>query len=192
MNETLQLIQSRKSIRKFNDEKLTREELETIVEAGRWAPTGGNSQTVHFTVITNPEILETLRQLVQKAFAKMEVTEGMYASKQNSIRASKTGNYVYDYHTQVLVVISNKKGYPNGLADCGCVIENMMIQAASMNIGSCWINQLHWLDEDEEIRGYLKQYGILEDETICGSVALGKYDSKPGSLPRKGMEVTWL
>ncbi len=188
----LEVIKQRRSIRKFNDEALTKEELEVIVEAGRYAPTGGNSQSVHFTVISNPDILAALRIKVQEAFSKMELREDLYKSLQNSIRVSKMGKYVYDYNAPVLIVVSNQKDYANAMADCACALENMMLQATEMNIGSCWINQLHWLDDDAEVREILARCGISAEETVCGSVALGKSDVQLKPLERTGMEVTWI
>ncbi len=192
MNTTFELIKNRRSIRRFSEEAVSREELEQIVEAGRWAPTGGNSQSVHFTVITNSEILARLRETVQNAFAAMELTEDLYASIQNSIKASKRGKYAYDYKAPVLVIVSNKRGYGNAMADCACAQQNMMLAAAEIGVGSCWINQLHWLDENEEVRKILSSLGIGEDETVCGSLALGKGGRAMRGLPRSGMPVTWV
>ncbi len=192
MNELLALIQKRRSVRRYTDEPIEQELLEQIVEAGRWAPTGGNNQSVHFTVIMDAQILQELRDKVQKAFAEMELSEDLYKSLQNSIRASKRGNYCYDYNAPVLVVVSNVKGYSNALADSSCALQNMMLQATSLGVGSCWINQLHWLDEDASVRRVLKACGIGEEETICGALALGKPDVEPLPVKRTGMKVTWI
>ena len=61
--------------------------------------------------------------------------------------------------------------------------------------GSCWINQLHWLDDNERIRTFLEGYGLKKDETITGGLALGVSENglpnrKP--LDRKGNVVTWV
>ncbi|MBQ2099835.1 MAG: nitroreductase family protein [Lachnospiraceae bacterium] len=52
-------------------------------------------------------------------------------------------------------------------------LENMMIAANALDLGSCWINQLHWLDENEVIRQFLYQYGLEEYETVTGALSLG-------------------
>ncbi|MCD8068914.1 MAG: nitroreductase [Lachnospiraceae bacterium] len=193
-NEILKTIKGRTSVRKYNQEKIPAQKLRDILEAGQFAPTGGNSQSVHFTVITNPEIREKLRTLVRETFAEMEGDENLYKSIQNSIRLSKKGTYAFDYHAPALIVVSNRKGYPNAMADCACALQNMMLAAESLKIGSCWINQLHWLDENARIRSFLAPLGIGEDETICGSLALGCYDegAKPLPKPRTGMKVDYV
>lgn len=192
MNEVINAIKTRRSIRKFNDMPVDEAVLEQIVEAGRCAPTGGNCQSVHFTVIENAGVLNTLRERVKNAFAHMEDHEDLYISQRNSIRLSKTGNYIYDYKAPVLVVISNVKGYPNAMADSACALQNMMLTATSLGVGSCWINQLHWLDEDEAVRDVLAPCGIGRGETVCGALALGNFDGEFHERERTGMKVDWI
>ena len=98
--KALELIKSRRSTRKYLDRPVEPEKIGQILEAGRYAPSGGNSQTTHFLVISNKEILRELAALVMQEFAKMEVTENMYASIANSIRASKGGKYFFHYNAQ--------------------------------------------------------------------------------------------
>ncbi|MCD8054608.1 MAG: nitroreductase family protein [Lachnospiraceae bacterium] len=192
MNEMLQTIMNRRSTRKYNEMPVTEEQLSAIVEAGRFAPTGGNCQTIHFVVLMNPEIREKLRGLVQEAFAGMELSEDLYASLQNSIRRSKSGKYAFDYHAPILIVVANRRGYPNAMADSACALQNMMLEAESLGVGSCWINQLHWLDEEPSIRAFLEPLGIGAEETICGALALGNYDEKQSVKPRTGMKVDYV
>lgn len=192
MTNIEETIKNRRSVRKFNDKPITDDEISAIVEAGRWAPTGGNCQTVHFLVITNKDVLSMLRLRVKEAFSVMELSDDQYISIQNSIKLAKQGNYVYDYNAPVLVMVSNRRGYPNAIADSACALQNMMLTAESMGIGSCWINQLHWLDENKLIRDYLEPLGLGSDETICGAVALGNYDGTQARKPRTGMKVDYI
>lgn len=192
MTNIEEIIMNRRSVRKFNDKPITDNELSAIVEAGRWAPTGGNCQTIHFLVITNKDVLATLRLRVKEAFSGMKLSDDQYISIQNSIKLAKQGDYVYDYNAPVLVVVSNRRGYPNAIADSACALQNMMLTAESMGIGSCWINQLHWLDENQLIRDYLEPLGLGADETICGAVALGNYDGTHARKPRTGMKVDYI
>lgn len=192
MRAVLEIIKDRRSVRKFNDEPLLESEIETIVEAGRWAPTGGGCQTVHFTVVTNAEVLEALRRTVEKAFANMEYSEDLYVSIQHSIKNSLRGGYNYDYNAPALIIVSNRADYPNAIADSACALQNMMLVATELGVGSCWINQLHWLDENELVRGVLEGLGITSDETITGALAIGHYDNEIARIPRKGMIVDYI
>ena len=193
--DAIEAILTRRSTRKFSDEIPERDLIEKIIEAGRFAPSGGNSQTTHFLVITDPEILKELARIVQTAFSKMEIREDTYASLKNSINRSKQGNYIFHYNTPVLIVTANKKGYGNAMADSACALENMMIAANALDLGSCWINQLHWLDEDDAVREYLCGLELGDDETVTGALALGFPAEgllNRTALPRTGNPVTWI
>ena len=192
--DALEAIFTRRSTRKYSDRIPERDLIEKVIEAGRYAPSGSNSQTTHFMVLTDRELLTELALIVREEFARMEITEDLYISLKGSILASKKGHYWFHYQAPVLVVTANQKGYGNAVADSACALENMMIAANAMDLGSCWINQLHWLDEDPRIREFMQGLGLRDNETITGGLALGWPE---GGLPnrtvsgRKGNPVTW-
>lgn len=193
--EALDAILTRRSTRKFKNEIPTRALIEKVIEAGRYAPSGSNSQSTHFIVITDVDTLTTLKNLVKQEFSKMEVTEGTYVSIKNSINAAKSGQYEFHYGAPVFIVTANRRGYGNAMADSACALENMMIAANALDLGSCWINQLHWLDENETIRNFMIEKGLAENETITGGLILG-YPEKGlperSPLARKGNPITWV
>ena len=194
---TLEAIKTRRSTRRFSDKPVELEKLDKIVSAGRYAPSGGNSQTCHFIVVRNREVLAKLAELAQSAFAKMEITEGMYKSIANSIRASKKGCYVFHYDPDTLIIVANQKDYGNNIADTACALENMMIAANELDLGSVWINQLRWLNEDETLLEYERSLGLEEDERIYGALAVGYADTEDGlpvrtPLERTGNKVTYI
>lgn len=194
---TLDAINTRRSTRKFKSYPIEQEKLETIIEAGRYAPSGGNSQTCHFIVVRNKKVLAKLAELAQTAFSKMKITEGMYKSIANSIRASLKGNYVFHYDPDTLIIVANQKDYGNNIADCACALENMMIAANELDLGSVWINQLKWLNEDESLLEYERTLGLEENERIYGALAVGYADTEDGlpcrkPLDRTGNKVTYI
>ena len=192
-----ELIQSRRSTRKYAPTSVEREKLEQVVEAGRYAPSGGNSQTTHFIVIQKKEVLDKLAELVKQEFAKMEVQEGMYVSMVHSIEAAKKGAYIFHYNAPALIVTANQRDYGNNIADCACALENMMLMANALNLGSCWINQLRWLNESEAVNAVFRRFGMSEGERIYGAVSIG-YAATGDGLPvreplaRTGNPVTFI
>ena len=152
-------ILTRRSTRVYAETKVEQEKLERVIEAGRMAPSGGNSQTTHFIVIRNEKVLEELARLVKQEFSKMEETPGMYRSMAAAIRRSKEKVYVFHYNAPVLILMANQIDYGNNIADCACALENMMIEANALDLGTCWINQLKWLNENEIITEYLRTIG---------------------------------
>ena len=195
--DILGFIKSRRSTRKFTEKEIEAEKLDKILEAGRYAPSGGNSQSTHFLVIRNRDVLAFLQDAVQKAFAAMEEYPGMYRSMANSIRAARRGNYVFHYHAPVLILCANQKDYGNNVADVACALENMMLMANALDLGSCWINQLKWLNEDREINDYLVSIGMDQSERIYGALAVGYPDTDDGlplrtPVERTGNTVTFI
>ena len=166
---TFENIITRRSTKKYLDKEVSQELLEKIIETGRYAPSGGNSQSNHFLVIQNKQIIAHLVKMVEKAFSQMEITENMYRSLQNSINLSKKGGYVFCYNAPVLIIVANKKDYGNNQADCALALENMMLEANDLDLGSCYINQLKWLNEDQKILSYLLCLGMKDDERVYGS-----------------------
>jgi len=186
-----QAILLRRSIRKYRPEQISGEELLTIIEAGRHAPSGGNSQTCHFIAIQNREVLGELTAMVHDAFAGMEAEPEMYRGMIRVIELCKKGGYDFIYSAPTLVVVANKRGYTNAMADSAVAIENMMLAAASLGVGSCWINHLKWLTDDERILRYMQGLGLSTDEQICGAAALGYADQVyTAPLKRTGNPVT--
>lgn len=192
--EAFEAILTRRSTRKYTDVVPEKELIEKVIEAGRYAPSGHNNQTTHFMIFTDKTVLDELSSLVQAEFAKMDKTDDMYISLQRCIVASKRGSFVFHYGAPVFIAVSNKKGYGNAMADSACALENMMIAANALNLGSCWINQLHWLDENEVIRSFMLKHGLNDDETITGGLIIGYPEE---GLPnrtmteRRGNPVTW-
>ena len=193
----IEAIKTRRSTRKFKARAVEMEKLQQIVEAGRFGPTGGNAQGNHFFVISNATVLMMLKDMVQTAFAKMELRDDLYKSLKNSIMLSQKGNYSFSYNAPVLIVVANKKDYGNNMADVACAVENMMLAANELDLGSCYINQLKWLNEEPSIRGYLGTLGLKDDERVYASVAIGYADTESGlpnrtESPRVGNEVVFV
>ena len=192
----LDWIKSRRSTRKYLGRAVEQEKVEQVVEAGRFAPTGGNMQNTHFLVIRRPEALERLADLARQEFAKMEETPDMYKSLRSAVQRSKEGNYVFTFHAPVLIMTASKKGYPNGMANCACALENMMLMANALDLGSCWVNQLRWLNDNPLLTEALREMGLEADELVYGGMVLGYADTEDGlpvrtPLPHTGNPVTW-
>ena len=195
--EAMEAILTRRSTRDYRPDPVEDEKLDKILEVARQAPSGGNKQTNHFLVIRSREVIRKLVEMTEKAFAGMEADENTYASLRHSIAASKKGGYVFCYNAPVLIVAANRRDYGNNMADCACAIENMMIAANALDLGSCWINQLRWLNEQPEIVSYLTELGMKEYERVYGAVIIG-YPATESGLPnrhlmaQKGNEITYI
>lgn len=70
MNETLQTIKARRSVRAYTEQQVSAEDLNLILEAATYAPSGMHLETWHFTAIQNKEVLEELNDKIKGVFAK--------------------------------------------------------------------------------------------------------------------------
>lgn len=183
-------IATRHSTRKFKEEPVPQEVLDKVIEAGRQAPSGKHKNQSRFIVIRKKEVLQELIALVQQEFAKMEVTPENDDNFGGAIRAAKKGGYAFMYNAPILIVVANKRDYGNKYADVSCAMQNMMLAANALDLGSCWINQLRWLQDNPVLRGYLQKLGMAEDEEVCASLSIGYPDTPDGLPGRRVMPVT--
>jgi nitroreductase len=171
-NEILNCIHGRRSTRRFTDKQISSEQLDAILDAAIWAPSGGNSQSWLFTAIQNKDALFHLNELVREGFQHW-IPDDDYPGKLGMKENSKKEGYNFYYQAPTLIIASNRPNYENAMADCALALQNMFLAAQSLHLGSCYINQLHWLRSDPGVRSYLFELGIPMEHTICSAAAIG-------------------
>lgn len=184
MNEVINNILTRRSIRTYKEEQISDEQLNTLLEAAKYAPSGGNSQTWRFTVVQNQEKLEELNSLVRESFRHLKVDEKTYRSKKSGKIAAENDNYKFYYNAPTLIIVSNDREYSNCMADSAIALENILLSAHSLGLGSCFVNQLTWFCDDKNVRKALAGLGIPENYVVCGSAVIG-YNS--GDMPKAAL-----
>ncbi|WP_432627869.1 nitroreductase [Brotaphodocola sp.] len=152
MNAVMENLLTRRSVRAFEKKEIPAEELNQILQAAIYAPSGMNRQTWQFTVVTDAKKIQALAAAVGKALGR----EG------------------YDmYQPAAIVVTTNERTSRHGIDDNACAMENMFLAAHSFGIGSVWINQLRDCCDVPEVRAILKSWGIPDDHVAYGIAALG-------------------
>lgn len=167
MNATIKTILQRRSTRLFDAEKSVPEQLlPEIVKAGAYAPSAMNAQAWHFSVVENKELLLQLNDATKSEMANSDVER---------IRARTADNsYNFYYHAPVLIIVSmsDKALFPR--EDTGCCMQNMMLAAQSVGLGSCWINQLgNGMSEKQQVRQVLDLMGVPQQNKVYAALALG-------------------
>lgn len=183
-NEVLDCIRSRRSTRRFQEQQIKDDELETLLEAATWAPSGGNNQSWLFTAVQNKETIIKINELVREGF-KTWVPDDDYPGKLGAKAAAEKKDSHFFYHAPTLIIASNKPNYENAMADCSLALENLFLAANSLGLGSCYINQLHWLRNDNNLREFLFELGIPKEHTICSAAVVGYIDKESIVPPRK-------
>ena len=173
--DLLNLLLDRRSCRSFRPEPLDRPTLAAIVEAGRYAPSALNVQLCHFYVITEPQVLERISHTVSRRLKGFEEKDCRYGAP-------------------ALVLVTNQESHTCALQDAACAMENMMLAAGAVGVGSCWINQPYHLRRDEEMQALLAELGVQPGEFPCCALALGLPEGPlcPGRREHTGNPVTWV
>ena len=169
--QMLQTIITRRSTRKFTPDKIDEATLEKLLQAALFAPTGGNHQETRFLVIDKEETLAKLTTLVREIFAARPLDPTDYQNK-TAIVARKP-HYDFRYHAPLVIACVAPKAHGNAMADSALALENLMIAANALGVGTCYVNQLHWLTDDPQIHPELLALGMQEDEACFGSVICG-------------------
>ncbi len=164
MNEILKNIKERRSIRKYKDKMIPKEIIEKIVEAGTYAPSGMGMQSSIIIAITNKETRDKLSKLNAK------------------IMGADIDPF---YGAPVVLVVLAKKDIPTHVYDGSLVMENLMLAANSLGIGSCWIHRAKEEFETDEGKEILKSLGIEEEYEGIGHCILGYKDEEGNLKPRK-------
>ncbi len=180
-NEVLDCIHARRSVRQFEERQIEPAQLEAILDAAVWAPSGGNSQSWLFTAIQNRDALSRINELVREGFARWTPDDD-YPGKHRAKVNSQREDYNFFYHAPTLIVASNRPNYENAMADCALGLENLFLAARSLGLGSCYINQLHWLRNDPDLRDCLSELGIPKS---MSSAPRRRWGIRRGSRPHR-------
>jgi nitroreductase len=175
MNNVIEAILSRRSIRKYKTDAIADGELQQIIEAAKYAPSGMNTQSWHFSVIQNREKIEALEAVVYEA---IKGSEDPYLKKM-----SELGVFHYFYGAPVLVIISNAANSISlsPVSDAALAAGNMMLAAHALGLGSCWIHILTRLRDEPEVKAALRALGVPKGYVVCSALTLGYPD---GPLPK--------
>lgn len=183
-NEILNCIHERRSTRRFTDKQISSKQLDAILDAAIWAPSGGNSQSWLFTAIQKKDVLLHLNELVREGFQHW-IPDDDYPGKLAIKEYSQKEGYNFYREAPTLIIASNQTNYDNAMADCSLALQNIFLAAQSLRLGSCYINQLHWLRDDPSVRAYLLELGIPKEHTICSAAVIGFIGSESTAPIRK-------
>ncbi len=184
MNETLEVIRRRRSVRAFLPEQLKDAEVRAIVEAGQFAPNGGG-ENWHFTVIQNVEVLERLHALAKRYAAGCGLP-WLEELGQND-------NFHSTYHAPTVILVSADKDSVTAVYDVSAATENILLAAESLQIGSCWGYFVTQAFETAEGNALKREFSIPESYRVYTSVMLGyRAGDAPETAPRKPGCVTYI
>ncbi len=165
-NETLECLKTRRSIRKYKTEQVNEEQMQAILEAATYAPTGGGRQSPVIVVVQDPKLLQKI-------------------SKMNAAVAGVDMDPFYGAPT-VIIILSNRTASPSWKEDAALVAGNLLNAAYSVGVDSCYIFRAKEVFESEEGKALLKEWGLDDNYVGVANCILGYRDGElPEPAPRK-------
>ncbi|MDO5142779.1 MAG: nitroreductase [Eubacteriales bacterium] len=166
----MEVIRSCRSTRAFRPDLPPREQVMQLVEAAEWAPSGMGKYLWHFTVIYNAEKSHALARAVAEA--------------------DDRGPEYDFYGAPVNIIISYKRDEHHAMVDGAAAMQNLLLMATELGLGSCWINQLRECCDAPGVRALLTEYGVPEDHIVVCSAAIGYIAKETPAKPRKQGTIT--
>lgn len=166
---TLESIKTRRSIRKYKSDPVPQELLNKIIDAGLYAPSGMGRQATIILSVTNKEARDQLSKLNAR------------------IMGTDTDPF---YGAPAVLIVLAKKDCPTGIYDGSLVMQNLMLAAHELGLGSCWIHRAKEEFELPEGKELLKSLGIEDEYEGIGHRIIGYADGDaPSPAERKEHRV---
>lgn len=172
MNETLKVLETRRSCRAFKPDMIKKEELDAVIKAGTYAATGMGKQSPIIIAVTDKEMRDAI-------------------SKKNAdIMGADMDPF---YGAPVILVVLANRACSTYMNDGSLVLGNMLNAAESLGLGSIWIHRAKEEFEDDFGKQILAKLGITGDYEGIGHCALG-YKAVPDkeAAPRKSDYVYYI
>lgn len=206
MSETdivLKVIKERRSIRKYKPTPVPDDLIIKCLEAARWAPTGEDMQPWRFIVVRDEAIRKELGRIagrgsgrrftVEFYTGKMEARFGEVVKtwpeeKKKRVFGKLISGEVSAFLAEapVNIVVCAEKSANDPREDCCAAIQNMMLMAKALGLGTCWV-----IAPVFDVRDELKVKRLLnipEEYKVISIIALGYPDEEPKPRPRKSLE----
>jgi nitroreductase/Pyruvate/2-oxoacid:ferredoxin oxidoreductase delta subunit len=187
------LLRERRSVRNYTPDPVPEEVLGKILDAGRYAPTGSNSQNVHYVVLTSPDRIEELRKMTirfyDKIFSRARGRLGILLF--SLIAGRKTAEYLRDslpkveyaneqmkqgkdrlfYHAPVVILAHAESWDPCSSFNCSVALYHCSLMAHTLGLGCCFNGFLsNAVNHASQIKEWL---GIPSDHKCYSAMTLG-------------------
>jgi nitroreductase len=179
MNDIIKNIMERRSIRKYKSEQISREDLDTVLEAGLYAPCAGGRQGVIMVACQNREINMELGKINHSFFHGRISSATAYISKEQPSIADDATIKDGLYGAPTVITLFGVKNFLYATPDCCVTAENMMLAAHSLGIGSCMIMRAEDTFASEYGGELQKEWGIDESYQAKAFVILGYPATEP-------------
>ncbi len=188
--ELLELMKYRRSIRRYGERQISREDLEKVLQAGLFAPSAGGGQRSMIVAVQNPELVERLGRLNVACMDRSRLIGSHVSAEQPSIiddPSIKSGFY----GAPTVCIVFAQKNFLYSIPDAFCCAENMVLEATELGLASCIIARGEETFANPEGQAYLREWNIPENYEARCFVLLGYCSGTyPAEKPRKAGRST--
>lgn len=170
MNEAYKNLIERRSIRKYNNTKVSHDLMEQIVRAGQFAPSGMNRQIYAFVVVEDEELVAKLSKM--NADAMNSSSDPFYGAKS-------------------LIIVFADTNAPTYLYDGALAMGNLMNAAHALGVDSCWIHRAKEVFETQEGKEMKKAWGLSDSYEGIGHCILGYRLEELGERAERTSKVVY-
>jgi nitroreductase len=176
-NAAIENMMTRRSIRKYTAEPVSREILTKIMECGINAPNGQNKQSWEVRIVDNPAVMDEIKDAIAKGHPQMkpEYAHGCFRD------------------APIMVFIARDTTYPFSAYDCGMLSQNIMLSAWSYGVGSvCLASPVRMMMDNDACKPVLEKLGFSENYELSLCIGLGWPDESPEAKPRMMEKVKFI
>ena len=206
-------IRTRRSVRNYKEEPVPRELIEQVIEAGRFAPTGGNMQSIYFTIVTDPKKIDAVRKKVLIHFEGLVETHetlvkedenkgitisdeqrkrmGLWISFRSMVERCKKGQDTIFHGAPVVILLHGEPEAVRNKDNADLMAMCVLLMAESLGLGTCIIGLLTAAAADDET--LRKLIDLPEGHQVFTSLTMGypllELNKAPGRRPIK---ANWM
>lgn len=174
-------ILTRRSIRKYTAEQVTKAQIDTVMKSAIFAPSALNKQPWEIRVIQNPKILKEINDRF------LEFAQGK--EFQGSAAKYREPGFSIFHNAPTLIVIARDKNNPISYLDCGIALQNICLSAHAIGLGTCPLGTLVPILNNEKNKDILQLLNIPEDYEVAINVSLGHPAETPVAPKRFATKV---
>jgi nitroreductase len=185
MNETIQNILKRRSVRSYQARQVEPEKLQLILECGRYAPSAVNKQPWHFTIITDRAVLDRISAENRRIMLDSDNPRARERAAQPDFDSF--------HHAPAAIIVSGEDENTFAPADCANAMENMAIAAQSLALASCYLAGFRRCFAGPNGAALKAELRIPQGFTPLYALALGYPAGEPPEpAPRREGTITWI
>lgn len=183
--ELLNIIRMRRSVRVYKTGKVTESQLETILEAARWAPSGANTQPWEFVITRDKEKMKRVRQVYAEEWKQRKLEDPVHYKGLKKDYVGDVSVLVLvcgDPRTMEVYLTTRQPGDREKLfqASVANAVEHLMLMAAGMGFGTVWVSVRQEVEADLR-----KLFNVPQPLRLLWVVPIGHPRVLPRSKPRR-------